>query len=289
MLVRSPRWLAQRGCCFSPQPQVTRAFQTAGSSHRLHLTVLRAMGQCAGVVVGGPALAPADATGCGYPPPVANASGGGATVEQIEGRLDRLEARRSTSRNVSSNLAVGLITALATLGGVWLGTSLTADAEDARADEDFAREQRIDAYGEFLAAADSAREVIARNMPDRQDFHETPIKHLNAPSAEEYAEVTQAMTSVETLLGRISVIGGQETTDRATRVRNGLNQGSHVLSLVRMCHADPQADSRCSHPTDTATPPYRGADKYGAYTEDHFAGTRIAFLERARSQLGMPD
>jgi hypothetical protein len=61
VLVRSPRWLAQRGCCSSPQPQVTRAFQTAGSSHRLHLTVFGAMGQCAGVVVRGPALGPVDA------------------------------------------------------------------------------------------------------------------------------------------------------------------------------------------------------------------------------------
>ncbi len=61
MLVRSPRWLAQRGCCSSPQPQDKRAFQTAGSSHRLHLTVFGAMGQCAGGVIRGPALAPVEA------------------------------------------------------------------------------------------------------------------------------------------------------------------------------------------------------------------------------------
>jgi hypothetical protein len=86
VLTRSPRWLAQRGCCSSPQPQVTRAFQTADSSHRLHLTVFRAMGQCAGVVTRGPALAPVTAHRLALPSaPWSVPAAGGPTVAACEG------------------------------------------------------------------------------------------------------------------------------------------------------------------------------------------------------------
>ena len=119
MLVRSPRWLAQRGCCSSPQPQVTRAFQTAGSSHRLHLTVLGAMGQCAGVVVRGSSTGARDC-----PPaavtlrPVASAGSGGPTVEEREGSKNRRQDWRSTLFNVTAAMLAALFTAGAGVAGV---------------------------------------------------------------------------------------------------------------------------------------------------------------------------
>ena len=96
---------------------------------------------------------------------MASAGGGGLTDEQIEGRLNRLESRRSTNFNAVSALVVGVITALATLGGVWLGTSQTATAEDARADEGFAREQRIEVYGDFLGSIDKGMTSIEPFLP----------------------------------------------------------------------------------------------------------------------------
>jgi CRISPR/Cas system-associated protein Cas5 (RAMP superfamily) len=72
---------------------------------------------------------------------MATASGGGAT------------------RGLSflSPLATALIGAVVGgLGGAYLGVTIGADRDDARADREFAREQRIEVYGEFLGNIDKA-------------------------------------------------------------------------------------------------------------------------------------
>ncbi len=50
------------------------------------------------------------------------------------------KTRRGDNPSTTSPLVVSLLTVVATLGSVALGSWLTGDVEDARADEDFARE-----------------------------------------------------------------------------------------------------------------------------------------------------
>ncbi len=76
------------------------------------------------------------------------------------------------------------LTVAATLGSVALGAWLTASAADARADEDFAREQRIETYGEFLGSIDTANALTQPFTPTEEQFLETPLEELDAPTAD---------------------------------------------------------------------------------------------------------
>ena len=219
---------------------------------------------------------------------MASASGGGLTDEQIEGRLNRLESRRSTNFNAVSALVVGVITALATLGGVWLGTSQTADAEDASADEDFAREQRIEVYGDFLGNIDKGMNSIEPFLPGPPERGNALAENLTPPTTEQLNEINESVTSVQTLAGRISVISGPEATALAAALMKDVQQGQKVASIIYDCHNQYIGNPRSLEPIRKYFPQPE-TQEYTFAVAELFRDHRRAFLEQVREDLGLPD
>ncbi|MCA0144260.1 hypothetical protein [Blastococcus sp. LR1] len=219
---------------------------------------------------------------------MASASGGGPTVEQIEGRLNRLEARRTAVFNVASVVAVGVLTTLGTLGGVWLGTSQTADAQDARADEDFAREQRIETYGEFLGAIDTSYALMATWLPSEGLFYARPMGVFDAPPAETYAEIVASLPLVRTLSGRIDVIGGEEVARDADQLAAQLELSAEVIRWILRCNNEKAGTTECiGPPSATFLPPGTPEGSEPVYFK--FLEDREEFLRTATAQLNLPN
>jgi hypothetical protein len=215
---------------------------------------------------------------------VATAYDGDSTDQRIEARLDRLETRRGRYFNALT----ALITALATLGAVWLGSALTAEADDARADEDFAREQRIETYGEFLGSIDTSYALMGPFLPSKSQFSETPLRDFAAPTDEQYAEIVQSLPLVRTLSGRIDVIGGKDLPGDADQLATHLDRGATVVRAIYRCHNQGIAPYSCNQPPSAYfLPPVtpKGVEKnYFDFFRD-----REAFLRDSKTQLALPE
>jgi hypothetical protein len=224
-------------------------------------------------------------TGCRYPPLVATGDGGGSTVEDPEGFKNRRETRRGTHWASVSTVIAAVVGGL---GGAYLGVMIGADRDDARADRKFAREQRIEVYGDFLGSTDKAMKSIEPFPPGPPEGEDALATKLTPPTTEQLNEMNESVTSVETLAGRISVIGGAEATAMAAALMKDVQQGQKVASIIYDCHNEYASVPRCFKPIRTYFP-LPETQEYTFAVDELFPDHRQAFLEQVREDLALPD
>jgi hypothetical protein len=100
---------------------------------------------------------------------VANASGGGSTIQDPEGSNTAARpGEASTGRPKSTVIAAVIRAVVGSLGGAYLGVSIGADRDDERANREFLRTQRIALYGDYPAAVDETRVLMEPVLPPSQ-------------------------------------------------------------------------------------------------------------------------
>jgi hypothetical protein len=176
---------------------------------------------------------------------VANASGGGSTIQDPEGFNNRHWNWRAARLGAISGVLGGLLAAGIGVVGIWLGAGIAADRDDARSDREFIRTQRVALYGEYLAAVDEAQRLIEPVGLDVEPDGAFVIDSA-ALDAEQIAALEEASNHVVTLQGRIYVIGGDEVASASQDLTSHITSMSLFAVYVARCQADVNFDDGCA-------------------------------------------
>jgi hypothetical protein len=145
--------------------------------------------------------------------------------------------------------------------------------------------QRIQLYGEYLAAVDEAYGLLRRMLPAPILFGGLGFDNLQefpiGPD-EDFRAMQDALREADTLGGQIQVIGGQEVDQLATALRDHLNEAQSVLAFVVGCHTGDFPAERC-----TPDAVESGGEAY--WSEEQHASNRKSYLRAAQEQLEIAD
>ncbi|MEX5717769.1 hypothetical protein [Geodermatophilus maliterrae] len=211
---------------------------------------------------------------------MSSASGGGATVEEREG----VKNRRQDWRSALIGAASGLVATAIAFGGVLYGTNVTADRDDDRSNREFLQTQRIAVYGEYLTAVDDSYSLMRPWIPD--PFVVATIREVRdfqTPSDEESRAIYESIQRLNTIVGRLQVVGGAEVYEIASHLRSDLNAGMNTIAHVTGCKTQENI------PEDVCARDQflKGGQAY--WPDDDFQSDREEYLEAAQGQLGVSD
>ncbi|SDC37360.1 hypothetical protein SAMN05660690_1162 [Geodermatophilus telluris] len=162
--------------------------------------------------------------------------------------------------------------------GAGLFTALyTEKSADNRSQAEFLRNERIEAYAQYLAAAEEAYDALRYFLPDSVETG-TDVLSTITPPPTEMARIDELRDAEQEALGRVRLLAhdwsdetGAGPSRSADAVSQAILSGIRWFDFVAECRSDPARDEDCDG-ADVATSPAPGSSADGA------SESRVAFL-----------